>query len=49
MKRETIDDRIKCLEQEIEEIDGKGFQTSSSAYGNGNNVELYKDSKNHIH
>ena len=29
-------------------MDGKLFQTSSSAYGCGNNVELYKDPKNNI-
>jgi hypothetical protein len=48
-KKETIDDRIHQLEREINEIDGKVFQTSSSAYGNGHNVELYKDSKYNIH
>lgn len=35
--------------REINEIDGKTFQTSSSAYGKGDNVELYKDPKNNIH
>jgi len=30
-------------------MDGKVFQTSSSAYGKGTNVEVYKDSKYNIH
>ena len=30
-------------------MDGRVFQTSSSAYGKGTNVEVYKDSKYNIH
>lgn len=34
-KKETIDDRIKQLEEEVHSINGKIFETSSSAYGKG--------------
>lgn len=48
-KKETIDDRINQLEQQIKEIDSKVYETSSSAYGKGQNVEVYKESKYNIH
>jgi hypothetical protein len=37
-KNETIDDRIKQLEQELNSIDGEVFSTTSSAYGKGGKV-----------
>jgi hypothetical protein len=33
----------------VNEIDGKVFDTTSAAYGKGDNVEIYKDSKYNIH
>lgn len=37
-KKETIDDRIKQLEEEVNQIDGKVFETTSSAYGKGDKM-----------
>lgn len=47
-QKESIDDRIRQLEQQVNQLDGKVFEATSTTYGKGENVELFKDKKYNI-
>lgn len=45
----SLDDKIKQLQQEVQQIDGSIYSRTSDGYGTGENVEIFTSNKYNMH